>query len=90
MGLDRALDLVPHDTDAEAHAVQMEIYRHLGPSGRSQAAFRLMALARDVAIAGIRRRHPEYDEQQVCQALVRLRYGDAVALEVWPTQLIDP
>jgi hypothetical protein len=69
----------------------MEIYRRLGPSGRSQAAFRLMALAREVAVGGIRARHPDYDEQQVCRALVRLRYGDEVALGVWPTErLVDP
>ena len=91
MEVDPALGLVPHDTDAETHAVQMEIYRRLGPTGRSQAAFRLMALARDVAVAGILRRHPGYDEQQVCRALVRLRHGDAVACAVWPTEpLLDP
>lgn len=84
-------DFVPHDTDAETHAVQVEIYRRLGPTGRSQAAFRLMSLARDVAVGGIRARHPDYDERQVSRALVRLRHGDEVALCVWPTErLVDP
>ena len=91
MRQDAASDFVPHDTDAETHAIQMEIYRRLGPSGRSQAAFRLMVLARNVAVSGIRSRHPDYDERQVCRALVRLRHGDAVAREVWPTErLVDP
>jgi hypothetical protein len=86
-----ALDSVPHDTDAESHVVQMEIYRRLGPTGRSQAAFRLMALAREIALAGIRARHPHYDEQQVGMALVRLRLGDEAALSVWPAEgLVDP
>ena len=91
MGIDAAPDRVPHDTDAETHAIQMEVYRRLGPSGRSRAAFRLMELAREVAIGGIRRRHPDYDEQRICRALVRLRQGDAVARNVWPTEpLVDP
>jgi hypothetical protein len=32
----------------------------------------------------VRRRHPEYDDRQVFLALVRDRYGDDLALEVWP------
>jgi hypothetical protein len=89
--LDAVSHFVPHDTDAETHAVQMEIYRRLGGAGRSQAAFHLMALARDVAVGGIRTRHPDYDDRQVSRALVRLRYGDEVALGVWPTEpLVDP
>jgi hypothetical protein len=88
--LDGALDPVPHDTDAVSHSVQLEIYRRLGPTGRSQAAFRLMALAREIAVAGIRSRHPHYDEQQVRQALLRLRHGDEAALRVWPEErLVD-
>lgn len=89
--LDGALDAAPHDTDAASHSAQIEIYRRLGPTGRSKAAFGLMALAREVVVAGIRSRHPDYDEQQLRQALLRLRHGDEAALSVWPADpLVDP
>ena len=59
--------------------------------GRAAAFFRLMTLAREVIVNGIRSRHPGYDEEQVRRAFLRLRYGDAVALEVWPTlPLVEP
>lgn len=86
-----ALDLVPHDTDADSYAAQIEAYRRLGPSGRGEAAFRLTATARALAVSGIERRHPEYDAAQLARALLRLRYGDEVARAVWPDHpLVDP
>lgn len=40
---------------------------------------------------GVRRRHPEYDADQVLQALVRHRYGDKLARAVWPDRdLVEP
>jgi hypothetical protein len=88
---DDGIDLVPHDTDAAAYRVQIEAYRRLGSTGRGEATFRLVALAREIAIAGIRGRPPDYDDAQVVRALLRLRHGDAVARDVWPGQpLVDP
>ncbi len=45
------------------------------------------ALNREVAVMeadAIRRRHPDSTEREVFLALVRQRYGDDVAFEVWP------
>lgn len=40
---------------------------------------------------GIRHRHPEYDDEQVHRAQVRLRCGDELARHAWPgSELIDP
>ena len=33
---------------------------------------------------GIRRRHPEYTDQQVLRAACRLRYGDELVQAAWP------
>lgn len=48
-----------------------------------------MALAlsddmRDVARAGIRHRHPDYDDSDVEHALHRLLVGDELADRAWP------
>lgn len=39
----------------------------------------------------VRRRHPGYDDHEVFLALVRRRYGDDLALQVWPDAAsVDP
>lgn len=66
----------PHDTDPEANEVQTDAYRRMGGAGRTAVMFRLTAMAKENAAAGIRERHPDYDEERVRLALCRLLYGD--------------
>lgn len=37
----------------------------------------------------VRRRHPEFSSREVFLALVRRRYGDELASEIWP-EIDDP
>lgn len=40
---------------------------------------------------GVRRRHPDYTDDEVLRALVRHRYGDALVVGAWPDhELLDP
>jgi hypothetical protein len=79
------------DTDAEADAVQLEGYRRLGGAGRLQIAFRLSDQVRRIAMAGIRARHPEYDERRVLLAWARLVHGDELVRAAWPDdELAEP
>jgi hypothetical protein len=81
----------PLDTTADADRVQIEAYRRLGESGRAAAMFRLIELARKTAIAGIRSRHPDYDDRQVRLAWARLVLGDDDVRKAWPRDdLVDP
>jgi hypothetical protein len=81
----------PLDTTADAHAVQRDIYRRLGGAERVAILFRLSALVRETAMAGIRRRHPSYGETQVSMALHRLLLGDGMMRQVFPDhELVDP
>lgn len=82
---------LPRDTTPEANEAQLEAYRRLGGAGRAAVMFRLGDLARRTAMAGIRRRHPEYDEPRVRLALARLLLGDDLVKRVWPSQeLVEP
>ena len=82
---------MPRDTTPEADAVQLEVYRRLGGTGRVATVFRLNAVVRTVAIAGIKRRHPGYDDRQVEWAWQRLVLGDALVREAFPDrELIEP
>ena len=79
------------DTTSEADAVQLEIYRRMGETGRAAALFRLNELARQLAVAGIRSRHPDYDPEQVRLAYARLVLGDEWVRTIWPTRdLVAP
>jgi hypothetical protein len=81
----------PLDTTADAHAVQLEVYRRLGGAGRVAVLFRLSTLVRETAMAGILSRHPGYDEGQVQMALRRLVLGDDLVQRAWPDrELVDP
>ena len=76
--------LIAADTSPEADALQLAAYRRMGGAGRAQVMFRLSAMAREAAEAGIRRRHPDYGDGDVRRALARLLYGDALVRRAWP------
>jgi hypothetical protein len=82
---------MPPDTSADAYRAQIEAYRRMGGTGRVAVAFRLNALAKAMALAGIRSRHPDYDEKQRHLAFARLILGDELVRRVWPDDaLVDP
>jgi hypothetical protein len=82
---------IAQDTSPDADAVQLEAYRRMGGAGRAQVMFRLNEMARRTAEAGIRRRHPEYDDAQVMLALARLLHGDELVRRAWPGRdLLEP
>ncbi|HXH37695.1 MAG TPA: hypothetical protein VNN08_03630 [Thermoanaerobaculia bacterium] len=64
------------DTSFEADAAQLELYKALGTSGRVQIAVDLSDAVRETTLAGIRRRHPEYSEDELSRAFLTLLYGD--------------
>jgi DUF1680 family protein len=79
------------DTSRDADAAQLAAYRRMGGIGRVQVMFRLTDVARRATTAGIRQRHPEYDDEQVVKALVRLLHGEDVARHDWPRhELVEP
>lgn len=72
------------DTSPEAHARQVSAYRSMSPARRVDIAAAMSEEMFEVAAAGIRARHPDYDEGQVGWALRRLRLGDVLFRAVWP------
>jgi hypothetical protein len=79
------------DTSPDADAVQLEAYRRMGGTGRVQVVFRLTEMVRQTAEAGIRKRHPDYDDAHVKLALARLLHGDDLVQRAWPgRELVEP
>jgi hypothetical protein len=75
----------PLDTSPEAYRYKLEVDRSMTMAQRLELACQMAVTAREVAAAGIRMRHPEYNENQVRWALFRhcLRDDDLFS-EVWP------
>jgi hypothetical protein len=63
----------------------------MGGSGRAAVMFRLNALLRQTTMAGIKSRHPTYNEEELRLAFARLVLGDDCVLRVWPgSRLVAP
>lgn len=79
------------DTSPDADAVQLDAYRRMSGAERLRVAYGLNELTRHLTMAGIRQRHPEYDDEQVLLAFARLRYGDDLVRSAWPGRaLVEP
>ena len=74
----------PHDTSAEAHEVQLAIWRRMGPKGRHLLVMRMSEELRELSRSGNRVRHPSYTETEVELALRRLTWGEALFRQVYP------
>ena len=72
------------DTSKEAAAKQLEVLRNMGPAGRLKLTMDLCDNLRSTTKAGIRHRHPEYTEQQVTQAYLRLILEPELFEQVFP------
>jgi hypothetical protein len=63
------------DTSPQADARYHELLRRMPPERRLEAAMRLSQAVRELAIAGIRQRHPDADEEEVRVRLAVRMYG---------------
>jgi hypothetical protein len=84
-------ETVASDTSAAADDVQVNVYRRMGGAARVAVVFRLNHIVRSTAKAGIRNRHPEYDDRRVEWAWQRLMLGDELFQAAFPgRELVDP
>jgi hypothetical protein len=67
------------DTSPEADARYHELLRRMAPERRLEAAMRLSQAVRELALAGIRQRHPEAGQQELRVRLTVRLYGRACA-----------
>ena len=74
----------PLDTSPEAERVQIEIFRKMTPERRLQLAMELTQTSRNLLASGVRLRHPEYDEEQVHFAVIRLTIPEKLFLAAYP------
>ncbi|HEV2972637.1 MAG TPA: hypothetical protein VGY55_21905 [Pirellulales bacterium] len=81
---------IPRDTTLEAFRVQIDVMRRLGVEGRAKLTFELCKNLRQVLTDGVRFRHPDYTDDQVRLAVIRLRLGEKLFRKVYPGVEIKP
>jgi hypothetical protein len=79
-----SFETIPADTTREAWLVQMEIYRRMPGSEKLRRACQMSDWVRKLAASGVRARHPEYTEEQVRLAVIRLSLGDDLFRKAYP------
>src|SRR5262245_23400154 len=67
------------DTSPSADARYHELLRRMPPERRLEAAMRLSAAVRELALASIRQRHPQADAEELRVRLTVRLYGRACA-----------
>lgn len=70
----------PLDTTPYAHQIQIEISRRMRPAERLRSAIGLAQTSRELLKEGVRRRHPNYSEQEVRLAVIRIMLGEDLFL----------
>jgi hypothetical protein len=63
------------DTSARVAAIHVQLYRDAGEAKRAEIMADLSDALRELAAAGVRQRHPQYDDDQVRQEVLSVFYG---------------
>ena len=82
--------VLSRDTSKSAALAQVEAWRSMGGQRRLRQAWILSESVRRVAASGIRQRHPNYSEEQVRLAVVRLTLGLELFHCCFPLVEIEP
>jgi hypothetical protein len=72
----RVMKYIPPDTTPDAHRKQIKILRKLSPEQLAIISFEISDNVRQIAMEGIRRMHPEFNETQVRREILRRLVGD--------------
>ncbi len=74
---------IPADTTIDAARKQFEILRRLDAETRLKMVFEMSDYLRSIVEAGVRLRHPEYDEKQINRQVTRLMIGERLFREIF-------
>lgn len=66
------------DTSPEAHRIQLEAYRKMGPARRVRLAIEMSERAREIAIEGMLARSPGISREEARERVLRQILGDAL------------
>lgn len=74
----------PVDTAPEIRDLMVERWRAASVAERVEGMLQVTADVERMAVAGIRRQHPDLDDEHIRYELFRRRYGGDLARKVYP------
>jgi hypothetical protein len=74
----------PLDTNSDTEKIQIEIFRRMEPQKRLESAALLSETCRTLLAEGIRKRHPDYNQEQVRLAVIRCLLPEDLFLRAYP------
>jgi len=74
---------MPYDTSLLPSSVQDDVLRKMDIRQRAEMTFELSDNIRRLTEAGVRSRHPEYDDKTVGMAVTKLMIGDLLFKEAF-------
>lgn len=80
---ERPCRTLSRDTSPDAEAVQIEIYRRMSASRKLELVEEANRTARELALAGLRRRHPEAGPEELFRRLMDLLLGEDLAAKAY-------
>lgn len=75
------------DTYPQAEKVMIQSLRKMSPEARFEIALELIETSRKLLEAGVRARHPEYNEREIKLAVIRAILGDKLFKKVYPDSI---
>ena len=82
--------MTPDDTSRDAANVQVAVWRRMSGEQRVAMAFELSENVRQIAAEGVRRRHPDYSDDEVRLAVIRLQLGNELFQAAFPGCEVTP
>ncbi|MBI5474964.1 MAG: hypothetical protein HY961_21695 [Ignavibacteriae bacterium] len=76
--------LRPIDTSPEVEKLQIEIIRKMSEQERQMRAAELIRSCRQLQEQGVRHRHPDYTDEEVRIAAIRMRIGEDFFRKAYP------
>lgn len=74
---------IPTDTTPEAWAKQFELYRRMSPAQKADGVRALTLAVNELALAGLRRRYPSADEDELRLRLAVQRLGEEAVAQAY-------
>ncbi len=81
---------IPYDTSLHSANVQDDVLRKMDIRQRAEMTFELSDNVHKLTEAGVRSRHPEYDDNTVAMAVTKLKIGDSLFKEVYGDIELEP
>jgi hypothetical protein len=76
--------MIPQDTTRDAFLKQMEIFKNMPSEKRFGLTSDLIVYSRELSKMGIKKRHPEYSEEDIKLTLIKITLPDEIFKKVYP------